>query len=72
VPQDVHVIDAVRPGGHPSDQAGDLQVRVHPGRAGDRDVLTGQVRQAAWRRETAPGVQQAHRDIHHGAAEREV
>ena len=23
-------------------------------------------------RETAPGVQQAHRDIHHGAAEREV
>ena len=47
VPQHVHVIDAVRPGGHPRDQAGDLQVRVHPGPAGDRDVLADQVRQAA-------------------------
>ena len=27
VPQQVHVIDAVRPGGHPGDQAGDLQLR---------------------------------------------
>ena len=47
VPQHVHVIDAVRPGGHPRDQAGHLQVRVHPGPAGDRDVLADQVRQAA-------------------------
>jgi hypothetical protein len=56
VPQDIHVIDAVRPGGHPRDQAGDLQVRVHAGPAGNPDVLAGQVRQAA-----APG-QGHHRD----------
>jgi hypothetical protein len=49
VPQDVHVVDAVRPGGHPGDQGGDLQVRVHAGPAGDPDVLAGQVRQAAAR-----------------------
>jgi hypothetical protein len=30
VPQRVHVMDAVRPGGHPRDQAARLQVRLHP------------------------------------------
>ncbi len=35
------------PRSHARDQAGDLQGRVHPGRAGDRDVLAGQVPQAA-------------------------
>ena len=36
--------------------AGDLQVRIHAGPAGDPDMLAGQVRQAA-----APG-QRYHRD----------
>jgi hypothetical protein len=39
VPQQVHVIDAVRPGGHPGDQARDLQVRVHPAFPARADVL---------------------------------
>ena len=46
MPQHVHVIDAVRPGGHPRDQARHLQIRVHPGPAGDRDMLADQARQA--------------------------
>jgi len=47
VPQPVHVIDAVRAGGHPGDQAERLQVRVHPGSRGDPDVLADQRGQAA-------------------------
>ena len=39
VPQQVHVIDAVRPGDHPGGQAGHLQVRVHPAPAADPDML---------------------------------
>ena len=46
VPQHVHVIDAVRAGGHPGDQARDLQVRVHPAVPARPDVLRDQVRQA--------------------------
>jgi hypothetical protein len=45
MPQHVHVIDTVRPGDHPSSQARDLQVRVHPAGAGDPDMLCHQVRQ---------------------------
>ena len=45
VPQQVHVIDAVRPGGHPGDQARHLQVRVDPAFAARPDVLRDQVRQ---------------------------
>ncbi len=45
VPQQVHVIDAVRPGNHPRRQAADLQVRVHPAPAADLDVLRDQVLQ---------------------------
>ena len=46
VPQQVHVIDAVRARGHPGDQARDLQVRVDAALAARRDVLRDQVRQA--------------------------
>jgi len=46
VPQQVQVIDAVRPADHPSHQARDLQLRVHPARLGDAHVLAGQCRQA--------------------------
>jgi len=45
VPQQVHVIDAVRPGGHPGDEAGHLQVGIDPARTGDPHILNGQVRQ---------------------------
>jgi hypothetical protein len=46
VTQQVHVIDAVCPGGHPGGQAGDLHRGVHAARPGDPDVLRGQVTQA--------------------------
>ena len=42
----LHVIDAVRSGGHPGSQAGDLHRGVHAARPGDPDVLRGQVTQA--------------------------
>ena len=45
VPQQAHVIDRVRPGGHPGDQAPDLQMRVDAALAARRDVLRDQVRQ---------------------------
>jgi hypothetical protein len=45
VPQQVHVLDAVRPGGHARDQAAGLQVRVHPALAAGPDVLLEQFRQ---------------------------
>ena len=46
VAQQIHVLDAVRPGGHPGDQAPDLQIRVDAAVAARADVLGGQVRQA--------------------------
>jgi hypothetical protein len=45
MPQGDHVIDAVRPGGHPGDQARHLQVCVDAAVAARPDVLRGQVRQ---------------------------
>ena len=45
MPQQVHVIDAVRPGRHPSDQARDLQMRVHPAFAARPDMLRDQISQ---------------------------
>ena len=45
VPQQAHVIDRIRPGGHPGDQARHLQVRVDPALAARPDVLRDQVRQ---------------------------
>ena len=47
VPQQVHVVDAVRPRDHPGHQAGHLQVRVHPAPVSDGHVLTGQRGQAS-------------------------
>ena len=46
VPQQVQVIDTVRPADHPGHQAAHLQVRVHPAPAGKPHVLTSQLRQA--------------------------
>ncbi len=51
-----HVIDTVRPGDHPGDQAGNLHQRVHSAPAGNPHVLTGQIRQAR------PLSQHHHRD----------
>ena len=45
MPQQVHVIDAVRAGRHARDQARDLQVRVDPARAAGPDVLRDQAAQ---------------------------
>jgi len=42
VPQQVHVIDAVRTRDHPSSQAGDLQAGVHPAPVADPDRLVHQ------------------------------
>jgi hypothetical protein len=47
VAQHVHVIDAVRPGGHPGNEAARFQVRVHPGPATGPDMPADQGRQAA-------------------------
>jgi hypothetical protein len=47
MPQQAHVIDAVRPGGHPGHQACGLQLGVHLARTGDPDVICGQVTQAS-------------------------
>ena len=44
--QQVHVIDAVRPGDHPAHQARDLHVHVHPARAINPDMLCDQAAQA--------------------------
>jgi hypothetical protein len=46
MPQQVHVIDAVRPGDHPGHQAADLQVRVHSALAINPDMLCDQHIQA--------------------------
>ena len=46
VPQQLQVIDAVRPAGHPGDQAGHLRRRVHPAPAGGPHLSAGQVAQA--------------------------
>jgi hypothetical protein len=46
VPQQVQVIDAVRPAGHPGGQAGHLRRRVHPAPAGRPHVSAGQIAQA--------------------------
>ena len=46
VPQQIHVIDAVRTGDHPGDQGGDLQVRVHPTQHGQCELAGDQVGQA--------------------------
>ena len=43
VPQQVHVIDAVRPADHPGDQAGNLQLGVDPARAAGPDLLRDQL-----------------------------
>ena len=43
VPQQVHVVDAVRPGEHPGDQAADLRRRVDPARAAGPDLLRDQL-----------------------------
>ena len=45
VPQQVHVLDAVRPGGHARDQARDLQLRVDPARPAGPDMLSDQARE---------------------------
>jgi len=42
MPQQVHVIDAVRAGRHPGDQARDFQVRVDAALAARPDVLRDQ------------------------------
>ena len=42
VPQQVHVVDAVRSADHAGDQARHFQVRVHPAPAGDGHMLAGQ------------------------------
>jgi hypothetical protein len=47
MPQQVHVIDTVRPGRHSRDQAAHLRARVHPGRAADPDIPGGKLRQPA-------------------------
>ena len=47
VPQQVHVIDAVRPGDHPGRQARHFQVRVHAALMAHPDMLAGQVRKAS-------------------------
>jgi hypothetical protein len=46
VPQQVHVIDAVRARDHPSSQAGELQAGVHPAPVADPDMLVHQGSQA--------------------------
>jgi hypothetical protein len=51
VPQQAHVIDAVRAGRHARDQARDFQARVHPALAAGADVLRDQVAQAGALRE---------------------
>jgi NAD(P)-dependent dehydrogenase (short-subunit alcohol dehydrogenase family) len=51
VPQQAHVVDAVRAGRHARDQAADLQRRVHPALAARPDVLREQFRQAGPLRE---------------------
>jgi hypothetical protein len=56
VPQQVHVIDAVRAADHPRDQAGNLQVGVDPARAAGPDVLRDQLGEAG------PLRQRHHRD----------
>ena len=43
VPQQVHVVDAVRSGDHPGDQAADLRRRVDPARAARPDLLRDQL-----------------------------
>jgi Tn3 transposase DDE domain len=45
VPQQVHVIDRIRSGGHPGHQARDLQVRVDAALAARPDVLSDQIGQ---------------------------
>ena len=45
MPQQVHVIDAVRARGHPRDQARDLQVRVDPAFTARPDMRRNQARQ---------------------------
>ncbi len=47
VPQHVHVIDALRPGGHPSHQARRLHPRVYPAAAAEPDMLCHQLAQAS-------------------------
>jgi len=44
--QQIHVIDRVRPGNHPGDQRGDLQVRVHPALGLQRHSVRDEVSQA--------------------------
>ena len=51
MPQQVHVIDRIRPGGHPGHQAPDLQVRVNAALAARPDVLRDQIRQPGTLRE---------------------
>jgi hypothetical protein len=46
MPQHIHIVDAVRPADHPGDQAGHLQLGVHPASAADPDVLFHQATQA--------------------------
>jgi len=47
VAQQVHVFDAVRPGGHPGHQAGHLEMLVHPARLAEPDMLSRQAAQAS-------------------------
>ena len=46
VPQQVHVVDAVRPADHPGDQAADLQLGVDSARAARPDELRDQLGQS--------------------------
>jgi hypothetical protein len=56
VPQQIHVLDAVRVGGRARDQAPELQLRVDPARAARPDVLGRQISQPG------PLCQSHHRD----------
>jgi hypothetical protein len=46
VPQQVHVLDAVRAADHPGDQAGNLQLGVDPARGARPDLICDQPGQA--------------------------
>ena len=76
VPQQAHVIDRIRPGGHPGDQARHLQVRVDAALAARPDVLRDQIRQPGALRQRhhrhQPGVRHEIRVIERCARLREA
>ena len=76
VPQQVHVIDAVRARGHPGDQAPDFQVRIDAALAARRDVLRDQVAEPGALRQghhrDQPGVRHEIRVVERCAGPREA